>query len=740
MPLPTANALDPDKVVELLAPGGAISRILKGFEPRGEQQEMLRNIINAYNNSCSTLIEAGTGTGKSLAYLLPAVIWALDQNERTLISTHTIHLQEQLLYKDIPLLTEALGVDIKAVLVKGMSNYVCLRKLHDVHQEMLLLPEEEKEELQRIEGWSQKTLDGSRSDLPFAPSHDAWEKVCAESDTCNRDKCPFYKQCHFFNSRRAAADAHILISNHSLFFSDLSYREQTNGQGILPDYQRVVLDEAHNIEEIATEHFASRVSIMMVARTLGRLLGHRNEKAYGKIPLLKQILQDYFRNELPKIAHPLLTALDIDLPAMGQEVWRQCGFLFQSFSELIDTQAPTGNDETGSENKLRILPAHKEHMIWKEEVVPKCNSFLEHLRRYIESLRYLVGAIPALKDDTLDEKTQGTRLDISAFADRLDLYGKTIEDFVLGMESPETVRWVESYMTRSMNNVVLMDAKLDISKTMADSLFNKFPTTVLCSATLTTNNKFDFIKRRLGLVPELMPYREITEKQYDSPFNYSEQSLLVVPTDMPNPTHPQFTQAAIEKILMSVLASRGNAFVLFTSYNMLKQCYNMLADRLAEHKLTPMKQGDGTRTALINKFKSTRGAVLFGTDSFWEGVDVAGDALRCVVIVKLPFKVPSEPLTQARTEAISARGGDPFMEYTIPNAIVKFKQGFGRLIRNKNDRGCIVCLDSRLISKGYGKLFLNSLPPCQTLFTDTATAQAGMVDFYRKTYYLVKRA
>ncbi len=738
MPLPTSQALDPDQVVELLAPGGAVSQSLKGFEPRSEQQQMLRTIIDAYNDSCSTLIEAGTGTGKSLAYLIPAVVWALNQNERTLISTHTIHLQEQLLYKDIPLLKKALGVDIKAVLVKGMGNYVCLRKLHDVQQELSLLPEEEREELVKIDGWSQKTLDGSRSDLPFNPSHDAWEKVCAESDTCNRDKCAHYKTCHFFNSRRAASDAHLLISNHSLFFSDLSYREQSNGQGILPDYQRVILDEAHNIEEIATEHFASRVSIMMVARTLARLVGHRNDKAYGKIPLLKQQLQDYFRNELPKVAHPLLTSLDIDLPAMAQEVWRQCGFLFQSFSELIDAQ-PSKGEESGLENKLRILAPQKEHSIWKEEVSPKCVSFLETLRRYIQSLRYIISAIPALKDETLDERTQGVRIDINAYADRLDLYGKTVEDFVMGADSPATVRWVESYMTRTMNNVVLMDAKLDISKTMADNLFNKFPTTVLCSATLTTNNKFDFIKQRLGLVPQLMPYREITEKQYDSPFNYAEQSLLVVPTDMPNPTHPQFTNAAIEKILMAVLASRGNAFVLFTSYSMLKYCFNVLQGRLLEHKLTPMKQGDSTRTALINAFKSTRGAVLFGTDSFWEGVDVAGDALRCVVIVKLPFKVPSEPLTQARTEAILAKGGDPFMEYTIPNAIVKFKQGFGRLIRNKNDRGCIVCLDSRLVNKGYGKLFLNSLPPCQTLFADTAAAEKGMVDFYRKTYYLVKR-
>ncbi len=277
------------------------------------------------------------------------------------------------------------------------------------------------------------------------------------------------------------------------------------------------------------------------------------------------------------------------------------------------------------------------------------------------------------------------------------------------------MRWIENQPLKTLLNVHLVDADLDVSKALANFLFSQFPTIILCSATLTTNQQFHFIRQRLGLHAKLLPQRTVTEHIYDSPFDYYKQAILAVPTDMPPPTHASFNQIAYENVWKAIEVSHGQTFVLFTSYTMLQDCYKALAKRLEAHRYPAFKQGDESRQELLNKFKKTKRAVLFGTDSFWEGVDVIGDALRCVIIVKLPFKVPIEPIIQARTEAIIDRGGDPFFEFAVPHAIVKFKQGFGRLIRHKWDRGCIVCLDTRLVTKGYGKLFLNSLPQSQKL-------------------------
>jgi ATP-dependent DNA helicase DinG len=299
------------------------------------------------------------------------------------------------------------------------------------------------------------------------------------------------------------------------------------------------------------------------------------------------------------------------------------------------------------------------------------------------------------------------------------------------------VRWIEAQMLKSFLNVHIADAELNIAKALADFLFSKFDSVILCSATLTTNKKFDFVKHRLGLKEQYFESLHLTENIYESPFNYKQQALLVIPNDIPNPLDPKFTEAAVEKIWETIQISQGNAFVLFTSYGMLKTCCSRLEKRLNEHRYPVFKQGDNNRQTLLKKFKETDRSVLFGTDSFWEGVDVAGDSLRCVIIVKLPFKVPTEPIIQARTEAIIARGGDPFMEYSLPNAIVKFKQGFGRLIRNKKDRGCIVCLDTRLITKKYGQQFLNSLPNCQQIIAPSEQIRSHMKEFYRKTYHLV---
>ena len=739
--------MDPERILGLLKPQGYLSNNLKGFETREQQSKMMANIIHAYNHSEIALIEAGTGTGKTLAYLLPALAWAVKNNQRSLISTNTITLQEQLLEKDIPALCKALNIQVKAVLVKGMNNYLCLRKLGDAQQEAKLLPPGEAEEVDKITAWKQNTREGSRSDLKFMPSPGVWERVNAESDTCNGTQCPHYAECFFIKARREASDAQILVANHNLLFADLNLRAETDNYdktAVLPPYDHIILDEAHNVEDIATEHFGSHVSRLDFLRILSKLASDGRGKASGKLPFLKErISSHYYKGDPPREVSSILLRLNTDLPAERQELFRHINSTFEaftSFMQQLKSSAVTSDkqsDAASEEKKLRLLPKHAASPFWQDEVVTCTQKLLFQANRYMQAIRSIIKDIGTIPNEKMQPELEGTLHDVLAFVNRLEMCCMTLEAFVGSEDYTARVRWIESQKLTFGTNIRLMDAALDIAPPLVNSLFSKFSTIVLCSATLTTNQKFDFVRKRFGLMPEILKQKVVTEHIYDSPFNYPQQAMLVVPTDIPNPTDPLFTKAAAEKIWLTLLASRGNAFILFTSYSMLRTCYEILAERLAERRFNVLKQGDHNRLVLLNKFKEKDNSVLFGTDSFWEGVDIAGDALRCVIIVKLPFKVPSEPIIEARTESIAAQGGDPFIEYSVPHAIVKFKQGFGRLIRNKSDRGCIVCLDNRLITKNYGKLFLNSLPACQQLFTDTADLHSHLSDFYRKTYHLV---
>lgn len=738
--------LDIEASLAVLSSAGPLAMHLKGFEARVEQKEMMRNVLEAYNQNHIALIEAGTGTGKSLAYLIPAMLWAIQNKERTVISTNTITLQEQLLIKDIPLLEKILKVDIKAVLVKGMHNYVCQRKLEETRHELLLLSPQEAEELHKIDAWNGSTRDGSRSSLPFAPSPALWDKVAAESDTCNRQQCPYYQQCHFFKARRNAQDAQILIVNHHLLFADLVYRAENiednpKENGLLPNYARLIIDEAHNIEDVATDYFASRLGQLDILRYMARLTAEKGGKVQGKLPLLKEKLLTHYRQEFSSTLSSIYNRLNIDIPGSRRDLILIANETFSSFLEFTKHLANSeGQSEESSQgdNKLRILPHHHTHPKWQDSLIPKARQCSQTIRSYAQSLGALLQDIKNLRDPVLDDQIKGIVFEIDALAKRFVHFSDLLESFVSDKPVEGKVRWIEGQTLKTMVNTCLVDANLDISTILVKNLFEKISTIVLCSATLTTEKHFAFIRSRLGLTAEKLKTRIVKEYCYESPFNFREQALLAIPTDLPNPSDPKFMQAASERIWQALQASRGNAFVLFTSYAMLKSCYEVLEQKLKENRFNPLKQGDENRTVLLDKFKKTDRSVLFGTDSFWEGVDVVGDALRCVIIVKLPFKVPTEPLFQARSESIAANGGDPFRDYSLPQAIVKFKQGFGRLIRNKSDRGCIICLDNRVITKRYGGLFLSSLPACQQLFVPSSHLHQQMSDFYRRTHFLVK--
>lgn len=729
-----ASVLDPEEISAILEEGGEISKALTGYEPRRAQIEMALQIGSAYNEQAIALIEAGTGIGKSMAYLLPAVLYAARHKERTVISTHTIHLQEQLILKDLPLLLKALKLDIKVALVKGMHNYLCQRKLHESLFERPLLETSEQEELDLVASWASETEQGSRSELPFVPSPALWEKVGAEADACSHADCPHYKTCHFFKARKEAQDAHILVVNHHLLCADLSCRmesSESDNPGILPLYHRVVLDEAHHLEDVATEHFAIKVNYLDLQHQLARLYQEKKgQKQTGKLMLLKQKLIEDFLMKEDTAVHSLLSRLELELPSEKQNLQRMLKATFDNVALFLTDvmRGKTSKEEEGpAELKLRLRDQISDHPYWQKQVVPSLQGLIEALEHFVQMLSSLDGDLQNFPNEHFKEKTRGMRLDIQSIGGRLLKVAQALKDF-LQDRSTETVRWIEVKANRGFN-VSLVSAKLDVAPLLAEHLFEPMATVTLCSATLATNNSFDYVIGRLGINREKV--RKIIHSIYASPFDYKKQALFVVPTNMPSPSDKVYTQAASEQIYAILKACKGQAFVLFTSFQMMRQCHEMLKKRLEKLRYPALLQGDLQRHALLKAFKETPHGVLFGTDSFWEGVDVVGEALRCVILVKLPFRVPSEPLTQARGEAIAEAGGDPFMDYSLPTAIVKFKQGFGRLIRNKNDKGCVVCLDPRLLNKGYGKLFLKSLPDMDCLFESGELLQEQMIRFYR---------
>lgn len=737
--------LDALKVLQLTSSSGILTRTLKGFEPRAPQHSMMNDVIAAYNDNGITLIEAGTGTGKSLAYLLPAILWALEHKQRTLISTHTIALQEQLIQKDIPQIINALNVDIKAVLVKGMGNYLCLRKLKETGEEQLLMPSDEREEFSRVEAWAESTQEGSRTSLPMMPSVNMWDRIGAESDNCTHVKCPHYQRCFFFKARNQAEEAQILVANHHLLFADLAVRAETEnykGQAILPAYSRIIIDEAHHIEDIATDFFGAHISKLGILRLLGRIASEKQNKAQGKLSSLKEKLSFFYPDPSASTVRDIFLRINLELVGIRNEVQQCTAETFQILSDFLERQCATSgaNEETAlGESKMRLFPHLHQDPIWQNHISPSATRLISSLERYARGLAGLELELQSLNHETFQEQSKGIRQDIASFGRRLEEQAALIEKLIITVPQREKVRWIELTRSRLMTNVSVRDADLDVSKAMADFLFSKFATIILCSATLTTNRQFNFIRKRLGISIDRLPGKKITENILDSPFNYAKQALLAIPIDLPSPHDVDFIHKAAQQIWQAVEISRGGAFVLFTSYTMMQACYEIIAPRLKEHRYTLFKQGEAERQSLLSQFKTTSRAVLFGTDSFWEGIDVAGEALRCVVIVKLPFRVPTEPIIQARTEAILEQGRDPFAEYTLPAAIVKFKQGFGRLIRHMKDRGCIVCLDTRLITKRYGQEFINSLPDCQQSFSPADQLGVRMRNFYRETHHFTAK-
>ncbi|NDD58811.1 MAG: ATP-dependent DNA helicase DinG [Chlamydiae bacterium] len=703
---------------------GALSKVLPDYELREEQRQMSLQILEAYEKEGVALIEAGTGVGKSWAYLVPAIFWAVKHGEQTVISTHTIPLQEQLTEKDIPFLLNTLRADVQAILVKGMGNYLCMKKITEIQSDFFSLLPDEQKVLRSLKIWSEKAPDASYSDVPFSLPQSLWELVAANRSDCTNVQCPHYKECFFFKARKKMTEAQLLIVNHHLLMADLAQRVHSHGKeerSVLPKYYRLILDEAHHLDEIALDSFAKKTDKMDLVRWLGRIQSDHHPEKSRLALLLKDI------GSLGVRISSLDILLQVDIPGKKRDLVILIESLFKEIDFFYQTYIKQGRDLEGRETNTRLTSDLLLSETWQVKIKPEFMLVAESL----VGLSMLLGSIRSQcseLDKVVYEKLSSHLQEIEFVAQYLTQKAEDLKSFTSEEKNASRVRWIE--WTGFMSNMILVDAHLNVADFLRDHLFNPRISSVLCSATLTSSNRFSFIKERLGLHGKAFE-DHVTEGLYPSPFDYKKRAILAVPKDIPLPSAPDFPRRAAEAIYRAVKASAGSCFVLFTSYDLLKQVYTLLENRLSEFPL--LKQGDASRQVLIDTFKAKEGNVLFATDSFWEGVDVPGEALRMVILVKLPFKVPSDPIYQAFSELYEKQGKDSFSLYSIPSATIKFKQGFGRLLRKSEDRGCVLCLDKRLMAKSYGAMFLKSLPECNRVYEDSDVLFKELEIFYKKT-------
>jgi ATP-dependent DNA helicase DinG len=646
----------------ILGPDGTIARRLGNYEPRPQQLEMAEAVATAIAERKHLMVEAGTGVGKSFAYLVPAALAAsADRNCRVVVSTHTISLQEQLVRKDIPFLQSVLPQEFSAVLVKGRANYISLRRLRGAQQRLTMLGDAgEVDQLKRIGLWSRRTQDGTRSDLSFQPLPSVWDQVESDSGNCLGRQCPDHQQCFYYKARRQVFGANVLVVNHALFFSDLALRRQ--GANLLPDYRVAIFDEAHTLEDVAADHLGLQVTRGSVEYLLNRLYSLRNNRG---------LLAFYGTQESFKQVHATRSAADE---------------FFQDVQAWIAEQ-PRSNRGGGSD-ALRVRQP---------------NIIEDPLSGELEKLAECLDDCAELRD------REEEKIELTAAANRCRGLARSVQGW-LAQELEGQVYWVEATSGRSPR-LQLASAPIEVGPALQEQLYSKVPTVVMTSATLSAGGRsgFDHFRQRLGLT-------ECATLQLGSPFNYREQAELHLFRRMPDPAAdpPGFEEAALVKVREYVLRTGGRAFVLFTSYQMMQRATAQLGPVFAGEGLPLLSQSEGMpRNQMIERFRSAGNAVLFGVDSFWQGVDVPGDALSNVIITKLPFAVPDRPVLAARQEAIQDRGGQPFLEYQVPQAVIKLKQGFGRLIRRRTDSGLVVILDPRVLTKGYGRAFLEALPECR---------------------------
>jgi ATP-dependent DNA helicase DinG len=663
----------------VLGSAGAIAQRLGNYESRPQQLDMADAAAQAIAERRHLMVEAGTGVGKSFAYLVPAIQAALADKEcRVVVSTHTIGLQEQLIRKDIPLLQSAIEQPFLPLLVKGRGNYLSKRRLRVAQQRGVNLLSEARalDQLDDLGRWSRRTTDGSRSDLSFRPLGPVWDLVESDSQNCLGKNCGDYESCFYFKARKLVQQANLLVVNHALFFSDLALRSQGVENAILPKYQVVIFDEAHTLEDVASEHLGLQVSRGQVDYLLRKLLHERRNAVHG---LLSIHGTDADRQRVFNARH------DAD----------------RFFNSLQDWRWQQARTKPGASLKETLR-------VREPKIVADTLS---------EDLMQLASAIDRIGQGIKEKEEQ---IELEAAANRCEALGSALRAW-LEQKLPDQVYWLDGPPARQ-DKLTLASAPIEVGPILRDLLFERIPTVILTSATLSVGGRrgFEHFQERLGFP------KEHATLQLGSPFNYREQAELHLFRRMPDPADGEaFEEACRAKIQHYVSRTQGRAFVLFTSNQMMQRLADQLRGWFRDQGFELLCQSDGLPPAqMLERFRAATSAVLFGVDSFWQGVDVQGEALSNVIITKLPFAPPDRPLIEARTEAIAARGGNAFYEFSVPQAIIKLKQGFGRLIRTKNDRGLVAILDPRMLTKAYGRSFLEALPPCR-LFIDGVEVAPG---------------
>ncbi|HYN86687.1 MAG TPA: ATP-dependent DNA helicase [Pyrinomonadaceae bacterium] len=635
---------------QIFGPGGLIARAHPDYEYRPGQVEMAEAVLRAFEERRHLIVEAGTGTGKTLAYLVPAVAAAASRGQRVVISTGTKNLQEQLMEKDVPFLQRVLPRKFSAAYMKGRSNYACLQRTKRAETTPILDGLDDVDHFDLVRRWTRDSETGDRAELTELPENlSFWRHIDARSETCLGQKCPDYDPCFITRMRQRASDADIVVVNHHLFFADLALRGGDYGQ-VIPDYSAVIFDEAHQIEDVAAEYFGAQVSNYQI----------------------EDLLRD-------------MANLPITDVGANRELNRSAGRL-QRFSESFWVGfAREGRVEEG---RYPLVPGTFARKGRGGEI--EATALGDAYLGLDGALQRMETTLDALRDKPVEVENIVRRIREARFN----------LEFVVAGDDRRYVYWIE----RRGRGTFLRASPIDVSSLLQDKLFERVETVVLTSATLASAGSFNFIRERLGLV------EETDELVAASGYDYERQAVLYLPPRMPDPRSPQFLDAAADEVVRLLDITEGRAFVLSTSFSGMNALYERVAPRVSYPCFV---QGSASKAGLLEKFRQTPGAVLFATQSFWQGVDVRGRQLSCVIVDKLPFAVPTDPVVAARQRFIEEQGGSSFYEYSVPQAIISLKQGLGRLIRSATDRGVLAVLDPRLRTQAYGRLFLRSLPPCR---------------------------
>jgi ATP-dependent DNA helicase DinG len=716
---------DYTRISAIFAPEGPLAHHIPEYEQRPEQVRMAFTVAEAFDTDRIATIEAGTGTGKSLAYLIPALLWALDHGETVIVSTNTINLQEQIMRKDLPLLQRSIPERFQAVLVKGRANYLCQRRLRQALQETDLFSVNAHAQLRNLREWAENSHNGSRDELDHPPEPQVWSEICCEMDQCPRTRCPHYQECFFHKARRKAAQADILVANHALLLADLAVRAETenySSAAVLPVYSRIIFDEAHHLEDAASNSFSIRLNRFSFGTVLTHL-AHPRKPERGQLARWAGVLA----RELPESEDILYQQFH----SLLEEAGTLCRELHQRNAQIFDelTRILEGDNGMRAPHPVpwRITGESVQDPIWQRftESLPEISHTASKISAIIKRIFTLEEHLPP----NVSEKMVAASTDLGGLNNRLSVLAQELETF-LGVRE-DLCTWVDVRKGSGRQRSALMwlnAAPIETAPILHKHVYERFRAVIMTSATLSVNRSFKYFHQRSGVDLCTAPRR--LELQLDSPFDFEHQALVAVPSDIPAPGSRTYAEAIAPIIEHNIVTAGGGTFVLFTAYTLLHQLFQALEPSLFARGITCLRQGQAARHHLLQRYIDADSQVLFGTDSFWEGVDVPGKKLELVIITRLPFRVPTEPIQVARCEALEQEGKDPFMHFTLPQAVIKLKQGFGRLIRHRNDRGVVIILDNRVSTRGYGRMFLNSLPPARKVVAPAAGIATAIEEFF----------